>query len=201
MGTRGAFGFRINGTDKITYNHFDSYPDGLGNNVVKWLETLSTGARCDGGSIADTKTQAARLRVVDNDSKATIEEQQELAEFADSSVGRGDMSSWYVLLRHTQGNPQRILDAGVLIDSADFMADSLFCEFAYIVNFDEDTFEVYRGFQHEPHERGRYAHLPVEARSVGRYYPVALMGTYPLADVDSWKSTWSDCIPKENDDE
>ena len=30
MGTRGAYGFRINDKDKVTYNHFDSYPDGFG---------------------------------------------------------------------------------------------------------------------------------------------------------------------------
>lgn len=37
MSTRGAYGFRIDGQDKITYNHFDSYPDSLGVNLLQWM--------------------------------------------------------------------------------------------------------------------------------------------------------------------
>jgi len=33
MGTRGAYGFRKNGIDKVTYNHFDSYPEQLGESL------------------------------------------------------------------------------------------------------------------------------------------------------------------------
>ena len=35
MGTRGLYGFRKNGIDKLTYNHLDSYPDWLGKKVVE----------------------------------------------------------------------------------------------------------------------------------------------------------------------
>ena len=38
MGTRGCYGFRKNGIDKLTYNHYDSYPDGLGSDVVKFCK-------------------------------------------------------------------------------------------------------------------------------------------------------------------
>jgi len=37
MSTRGAYGFRINGRDKITYNHSDSYPDYLGRNILNYI--------------------------------------------------------------------------------------------------------------------------------------------------------------------
>lgn len=37
MGTRGFVGFVIDGQEKIGYNHFDSYPDGLGVDVLSWL--------------------------------------------------------------------------------------------------------------------------------------------------------------------
>ena len=39
MSTRGAWGFRIGSQDKVTYNHFDSYLDGLGDCLVLDLRT------------------------------------------------------------------------------------------------------------------------------------------------------------------
>src|SRR4051812_4409012 len=39
VSTRGAFGFRINGQDKITFSRFDSYPGGLGDDIVIWLKS------------------------------------------------------------------------------------------------------------------------------------------------------------------
>ena len=39
------------------------------------------------------------------------------------------------------------------------------------------TFEVYEGFQKQPHDRGRFAQRPGE----GDYYPVALRVSYPLS--------------------
>ena len=38
MSTRGAVGIRFGGTDKIGYNHFDSYPCGLGREVLSYLK-------------------------------------------------------------------------------------------------------------------------------------------------------------------
>ena len=43
MGTRGILGFRKNGLDKLAYNHFDSYPEELGANVVKFCRATSIG--------------------------------------------------------------------------------------------------------------------------------------------------------------
>ncbi len=37
MGTRGVFGFHKDGVDKITYNHYDSYPTCLGEEVKKFI--------------------------------------------------------------------------------------------------------------------------------------------------------------------
>lgn len=41
MGTRGAVGIRLGGIDKIGYNHYDSYPDGLGKEVIMYLKCKS----------------------------------------------------------------------------------------------------------------------------------------------------------------
>ena len=36
MGTRGLYGFRYRGIDKTTYNHYDSYPDCLGSDMLEY---------------------------------------------------------------------------------------------------------------------------------------------------------------------
>jgi hypothetical protein len=40
MGTRGLIGFIIKGVKKGAYNHWDSYPEGLGNAVVDFILSL-----------------------------------------------------------------------------------------------------------------------------------------------------------------
>jgi hypothetical protein len=37
MGTRGILGFITKGVRKGTYNHFDSYPSGLGDAIIKFI--------------------------------------------------------------------------------------------------------------------------------------------------------------------
>lgn len=39
MGTRGILGFITVGVRKGTYNHFDSYPSGLGDAIIKFILT------------------------------------------------------------------------------------------------------------------------------------------------------------------
>ena len=38
MGTRGIYGFRLNNTDKLTYNHYDSYPSSLGEDIYQFIK-------------------------------------------------------------------------------------------------------------------------------------------------------------------
>ena len=41
MGTRGAWGLIKDGKEKVTYNHYDSYPDGLGVCIIELAQDLS----------------------------------------------------------------------------------------------------------------------------------------------------------------
>ena len=45
------------------------------------------------------------------------------------------------------------ITSNCLEDSLTFAADSLFCEWAYVVDFDKRTFEVYKGFNKIPLEK------------------------------------------------
>lgn len=181
MGTRGFLGFVVDGVEKITYNQFDSYPSGLGRDVLRWLRFAAT-------DIPSLREKVAALRVVDEDSEPTEDDVKWLSEFADLNVSAKDPREWYALLRETQGNPSAILQAAVLIDGSDFPMNSLFCEWGYLVDFDAQMFEAYRGFQQSPHSRGRFARRGGERHGGligGGYHPVALTRSWPLADLPS----------------
>jgi hypothetical protein len=170
MGTRGFVGFVVDGTEKITYNHNDSYPGGLGVDVLGFAR----------GDMQAAREQARALRLVTDDVPPTGEQKAALAGLADLGVGRQADDDWYVLLRRTQGDPAAILRSGYMIDSHDFPADSLFAEYGYVVDFDAGTFEAYRGFQTEMHDKGRFADQA--PRDTG-YHPVALVASWPLDNL------------------
>jgi hypothetical protein len=132
MGTRGTFGFVIDSQEKISYNHSDSYPDGLGVDVLSWL-------REEVADIAGLRDRVRALRVVENQSTATPQDIENLREYADLSVSSRDPSEWYVLLRRTQGNPRLILEAGVIEDGSPYIGT----EYGYLVDLDTETLRTF----------------------------------------------------------
>lgn len=178
MGTRGFIGFVVNGTEKIAYNHSDSYPGGLGLDVLGWLRKAHLGG---------AKRKATELRVVDPNSSPAAEDIEQLRGYTNLNVGTRSVDDWYVLLRGTQGNPAAMLDAGVIEDAGQFPMDSVMAEYGYLVDFDAETFEAYRGFQEEPHDKGRFAarepHFNPHASTA--WQPCALVGSWPLGDLPS----------------
>ena len=182
MGTRGAYGFRINDRDEVTYNHFDSYPEGLGRNVLEYIAHTSP---------TRMRRAANRIILVSQDSKPTPELIEKYSELADLGVSRRTLAEWYCLLRKAQGNlfPYN-QNLRHMIDSHAFLADSLFCEWAYIINLDNNQFEVYRGFNQDPKAPGRYASQSI-SNSNG-YYGVALIREVPLGGI--WASSIDELV-------
>jgi len=176
MGTRGAIGFFKDGKGKITYNHFDSYPDGLG---VEILEEIK------GFSVKQMKKAFDNLVLIkDEDKKPTKKEIEKFKKWSNASVG-GSMSNtevktYYQLLRNVQGTLKPYLtgEVNLMVDNEKFLKDSLFCEWAYIVNLDKEVLEVWRGFQKTPQEN-RYKITKANNPS-GGYFNCALIKEYPL---------------------
>lgn len=175
MGTRGTWGFIHDGEQKLTYNHFDSYPTGLGNALVTALR---------GRDLEELTRQVDALKVIPEDApRPTEDELTRYGDFRDSGVSGG--ADWYALLRHTQGDLDLTLAAGAIIDGSTFPADSLFCEWVYVINLDEGMLEVFEGFQDKPHQKGRFADMPREEdlSEGGTYYPVAMVAAYSLREL------------------
>lgn len=177
METRGFVGFVVDETAKITYNRWDSYPEGLGAKVAEFVHQL--GADDAVKSAAD---RARQLKVVTNAVLPTDEQIAALAPWTDTGVGnRADRPDWYQVLRRTQGDPDAILSAGYIEDASDFPLDSLYAEWGYLIDFDAQQVEVYKGFQSDGPKAGRWAGKD-DTGSAG-YGAVGLVATVPFADL------------------
>ena len=148
MGTRGLIGLRYKGKDKFTYNHYDSYPSELG---VAFLESVKK------FNIGQMRKAFINIKLIKNeDKKPTQKEIKKYFKYGDPSVGDDSIAnkkinSYYQLLHGLQGNiePYLSAEADIMINSNDFIKDSLFCEWAYIINLDTGKLEVWKGFNKE----------------------------------------------------
>lgn len=148
MGTRGAIGFRLGAKDKVIYNHFDSYPTGIGYCVFNFMKHMN---------LATIRDKVKAIKLVNEHEKPNDLDIQRLKKYANLGVSEQSYSDWYCLLHRAQGNLQAYLDCGYMIDNQNFLKDSLFCEWAYIINLDESVLEIYKGFNKDKNALGRYA--------------------------------------------
>ena len=147
MSTRGAVGLIFNNEEKIGYNHFDSYPEGLGNEILTFLK---------GKTIDDLKTLFSNITLVKNSDN--------------------DVWNWQ---KHTFNTE--------FLDESRFLIDSLFCEFAYIINLDTNKLEYYEGFNLDPNAPGRYAKNTLYKNDEKIYYGVKLVKEIELTDLFAGK--------------
>ncbi len=100
-------------------------------------------------------------------------------------VSTGQKTEWYALLRHAQGNLNAYKHGlRYMIDNERFMQDSLFCEWAYVINLTDGVLEIYRGFQKTP-QNNRYL-MPFYFEGDDDYFNVALLVAYPLDDIPNY---------------
>lgn len=64
-----------------------------------------------------------------------------------------------------------------------FAANSLFCEWAYVVDFDKRTFEVYKGFNKTPLTEGDRFYFLREYEDDDRYHGVKLAAAFDLDNL------------------
>jgi len=195
MGTRGSVGvITKSGEYKSSYNHFDSYPSGLGQEMVSLIMRINKEKKWD---VFSKKME--EIKFVDDDQEPTEEERNIYSKYH-QNVSSG--TDWYSLLRDLQGTGlfEEILngeDIQHMINSNGFIEDSLFCEYAYIINLQNGTFEVYEGFQSEPQKGNRFGEKADE-RSSGDYYPCALREVINFEDVsEEWMNSIDERISDE----
>jgi|SRR5271157_868768 len=172
MGTRHLTAVKINSEYKIAqYGQWDGYPSGQGQTAVKFLRS---------------ETNRNKLKKA---LKHCVWVTQEELDKKLKELGIGEwMTNEEAALYHaafpfmTRDHGAKILQLVAtapktarpikLRDSLEFAADSLFCEWAYVVDFDTNTFEVYKGFNQSPLKKSE------------RFYGVTTTDFYGVTTTD-----------------
>lgn len=137
MGTRGLMAFVVDGETKAGYVHFDSYPSGLGADVLDWLRAS--------WQRYEVYALVRSLKVVDDDTAPTPEQIEALKRYANTNVSSRQLDEWYVLLRETQGDPAATLEAGYMYGDTKIEPYRVgyFGEYTYVVDFDAKAFTAW----------------------------------------------------------
>ena len=194
MGTRGLMAFAHDGKVKAMYNHYDSYPSGLGKDIADWVRGLPE-------DLSEEIALFDRLEAVDEDVDPTEDQKLALLRYFNPRVSTQSDNDWYSLLRETQGDPAATLSAGFYVDGYEFGYDSLFCEWGYVIDLDRKVVEVYKGFQKSPPTRGRWAGERDPDRS--GYYAVELIEEISFAhlkDEPHWMTDLEERLYAEDED-
>ena len=180
MGTRHLIAVQKNNEYKVAqYGQWDGYLSGQGDSILKFfhendLETFRAKAdNCYFGT--QKQIDEAYAPYTNGEGWMTTEQSDafKLTEFAHLSRDTGSNILDVVL---NSNGPV------MMIDNIEFAKDSLFCEFAYVIDLDKDILEVYKGFNKEP--------LPDDARFTGSskdddgdYQAVKLVASFPLGNL------------------
>src|SRR5579883_1175827 len=131
MGTRGTITVIFNGRKFTLYNHCDSYPSGLGEQLLEELRAALEKMviiKYEKSDDADGKS-SFKLRA------PTEEEIKALEPYTDLTVSRKSTSDWYCLLRGCQGSLTTTIQAGYVLDHGDDKE-----EYNYVIDADEQRY-------------------------------------------------------------
>jgi hypothetical protein len=203
MGTRNLTMVIADGKTKIAqYGQWDGYPSGQGTTALEFLHKAE---------MDKFKAQLAKCRFMTSE--------EVIATYAEIGVHPDDKGSIWLNMeqsaQHQEKYPQLSRDMAAevlewvynnedsvikLKNEEPFAADSLFCEFAYVIDLDFGTFEVYQGFNQSPLvETERFYHL--QEQSEGGYYPVKLLKQFWLNNLPNEEQFIKETEPQEEAEE
>lgn len=212
MGTRNLTMVISKGETKVAqYGQWDGYPSGQGATILNFLKFLGTDKNSKDKILKEHKENDwARNNVKEflklkNLSIETFKESLEsLSFFSEEEIDlinedyEKTLKQRPYLSRDVAGDILwQIAEGKVdkLISQEAFAGDSLFCEWAYVVDLDKNTFEVYKGYnEKEIDETERFFYLQEEAEE---YKPVTLLESYDLNNLP----TLDEFLKIENEEE
>jgi len=205
MGTRGLTAVILDEKFKVAqYGQWDHYPEGQGATICEFIQNQMD---------LDKFKQAVRecTWITTEEHKALWAEcgADPEAEWVSMDVSNRFGEKYPHLSRDAGGDILKLIqDEGArkLQDSLDFTADSLFCEYAYVVDLDNEVLEVYKGFNKSKlaaHER--FGGLTDKATGMDHrtetYHPVKLYRKFSFAIATPYAMTQlSQCGYREDED-
>jgi len=187
MGTRHLVAVVLDGEFKVAqYGQWDGYLDGQGRDVVEFIQ--------DKLDLRKFKKAVRACHFVD---QAFVDNLWEKTVGTKAGnlvpVNEADLFSnrYPEFSRDTGADILNMIQKSNglnLVNSVDFAADSLFCEWAYVLDLDTKTLEIYKGFNTSPLPKSeRFAFLKGSEKVSGwtgeTYYPVKLFKKLPFAKV------------------
>lgn len=209
MGTRNLIAVHSDGEYKIAqYSQWDGYPSGQGLTVLNFLKSLGTEEKFEEFKMSLDKVyfpDDEELTDIDEAFKTQMNDMDHhiSTHFSYGSEnwlnGRYDYQRqcWFTegsythLSRDVGGEILEVVykrrdNRLALVNSIGFAGDGLFCEWAYVVDLDKGTFEVYEGFDNIPATPD--SRFPPDADWLDRkgdYGPVGLKQSFDLYNLPS----------------
>ena len=206
MGTRHLIAVVCDGAYRIAqYGQWDGCPGGQGVTMLKFARGLDTQDKLDAfrASVRATRfltpeERQAMWRAYLSERHPTVSPE---AGFVPFEVVGGFSRLHPELSRDTGARICRLVQDGAtcLQDGIAFAADSLFCEWAYVLDLDANTLEVFKGFNKVPlADDERFAFL--NDKLDGEYHPVRLVASWPLHALPAKDAFLSSCEPDDADE-
>jgi len=182
MGTRNVTYVQLDGEYKVAqYCQWDGYPTGQGKTIVDFLE-----------NVMDREIFEKKLRALVHITDKQVE--KKLKEEFNVAFGSNGIPV-KIYDKFSERYPQLSIDTGAdilkiiqekpegleIVLDLEFANNSLYCEWAYVIDLDKDQFEIYTGFNKVPLPEGE--RFKSKSANSDGYYPVKLVATYPLGNL------------------
>ncbi len=206
MGTRHLIGVVVDGAPKVAqYGQWDGYPDGQGLKCLMFVRELQ-------------ETEGAEKLFADACRKLTWLTDEGFRKAWETVLGREPKERETVTLDESKAFESKFpwlhRDAGAevlryvysgrdvqLRNSWGFAGDSLFCEWAYVLDLDERCLEVYRGFNQDPVPEGERFASKEGLESNDKYEPVRLARKFAFDDLPSDEMFVAAFMEEDDEDE
>jgi hypothetical protein len=205
MGTRNLTAVFAEGKYKIAqYGQWDGYPEGQGKTVLGFL--------AGEGNIERLKSALVRCRYLEpggRDKDFLDEYEKNAPEWSNQPDNRTpEQKRWFasyisrdlgakILCNVASSDDAEI----VLKNSISFAAYSLMCEWAYVIDFDLNTLEVFKRFNKIPlSDEERFKDAIADDEANKNYLPVCLAAKYDLSELPTIEQIVADCCHDDEDD-
>lgn len=202
MGTRHLTIVQLNNEYKVAqYGQWDGYPSGQGKTVHRFLKNAD---------LSKFKEQLKKVRFVNDDEIGKMYEEAGVKIDEGGWISIGDAQKF----KNRFPQLDRDMGAGVLwhvLDSKDdeillentitFAGNSLFCEWAWLINLDTEELEVYTGFNKEPLPDGAKFKGVKRLEDNTEYYEISLLHSFKFSEIPDDEKEYVNFLEKLSQEE